>query len=449
MLRASTFVACYLLLSRTLVSAPLPPEWKDSDLSGGPARWYAVAVAEFPSATLAQGVEAALRAQEWGPVRVEQSDGVARVLVGELSTVAEADYLRRELKQQSVAEGRVVVVPASSEAPRVLHGPLLPPFELPADPRFTADVMIERVKALELSNQLEQGQGEALVAALSKEGDLPGDIGLTAVLVAERCMALASEADLALYLSCTVASGVWPATVQHRERAQQLAASLLYGHLRDWRAAWSASRAIALNSSSAVYRTEARLRLAALQVELVREGGDQTPSFVEVRRQIRQAYELAPEADQDVLLERAQIFYINTFAWEGAWDRVEILADDFLKTHDATTAQGVMARTLLAKSLLRKELYSEARELLTSAVATPLNATEFLPLGFASRDPRNAAIVALRQLGRIEAGSDPLPAPVTVDEESRAAGVSTVAPPAITETEPEPTPAPSDPSQSI
>jgi hypothetical protein len=364
------------------------------------------------------------------------------VLVGELTTVAEAEYLCRELTLQSVADGRVVAVATTSDAPRVLHGPLLAPFETPDEPRFDVAKMAERIRALDLSNQLEQGQAAALLAAMGTEGTMTGDIGLTAVLVAERCMALRAEPDLALFLSCTVAAGVWPATAQVAERAQRLAADLLYGHQRDWRASWAASRAIATGSTSAVYRTEARLRQAALQLELIREGITPAPAFADVRRQIRQAYETAPEQDQAELLERAQVLYISTFAWEGNWDRVEVLADAWLKEYDATTARGVMVRTLLAKSLFRKELFSEARTLLTSAIATPLNATDFLPLGFESRDPRNSAIIALKQLGRLEGGSDPLPAPITVEEESRAAGVSTFAPATIPEDEPDATPAP-------
>lgn len=435
--------AASLLFASVVGAAPLPDSWLEEDVASGAPRWYAVSVAEFPSVPLAQGVEQALRAADWGPVRVDEANGRARVVVGEFPTVAEAEFLRRELKAQSVAEGSIVGVPTRSESPLVLHGPLAEPFAHPTGADFAADRLLLRVNSLAPSDILEAGHLEVLTAALTGSAPLPEDAGVVALTVAERCYAARIEPELVLAFACHTASGRWPATAEHRDRAARIACEMIYGHLRDWRAAWAAARATASGSTNAALRTEARLLQAALMVELVREGALPAPTMVDVRRQLRQAFEIAPDAEHEELLERIHVLYIQTFAWEGRWERVEALSDAFLAAHDASTARGVMVRTLLAKSVLRKELYGEAREILGAAIATPLTPAEFLRLGYETRDPRNAALVAMRQVGRMEAGSDPLPAPVTIEQEAEAGGVRTIEP---ADAAPEPAPAPPDAS---
>jgi hypothetical protein len=405
-------------------AAPPPPEWVDGDLKTGIVRVHLVEVARFPSEALAEGVRSSLEQAGWGPTRlIHEPNGSVAVCVGELESAYEAEHLRLELTHQRIAEARLrsIPIPATMGSFRGFTGPLTSPF---TPGRLVELQPSQAIAGLEKLSGLSDEESAIIMAvrdaAEGREGAPTGSVlARLQVEAAQLLWARRLEPEVALHLTAAVARGDVPVSAESRLLAQRLTADLLYGHRRDWRAAWASARVLAVESPDPEVRAEARLRQAALIVELVGEGVEGT-SFADARRILRRAWEVAPDGLSERSFRRMAALYLQTFAWEGNWDRADLLARAFLARFGADHAEGVVARTVLAQCYERKDLLQRSRELLLAAMATNLTEDQFFRLGNTLRDPRQSARLLMNRLSRIEAGLDPAPLPVTVQEEQQA-----------------------------
>lgn len=404
---------CALLLGSWLPAqaAPIPPEWHPDDYpSRAASAWYGVEVAHFPSRILAEGVERALISNGWGPVLLlDGDDGSCRVVVGEVTRVADAWYLKKELAAQRLADGRVVELPLPRDgrpAAGFNTAPLLEPFT-PTDGRglpgeMTAEEARRRLRTLALEIDGDAPAGEDVPADAADQlvlafldawqsGDWDEETaGSGAVIAARRLWSNHSEPDLALHIAARVARGEWAAPPEKVEEARLLAARLLYAHRRDWRGAWAAVRLMeGERTRPLASRLDDRLRQAALLVELHDRAGDPRPTLAQVRQHLRRTQEMIPADGHGETARSLQLVYLQTFAWEGNWGRVEELTRAWLKRHDtepSPSGQALLARYFLARSLERHEAWDEAQELLASIVTANVDPAKRLRLGLTTRD---------------------------------------------------------------
>lgn len=220
-------------------------------------------------------------------------------------------------------------------------------------------------------------------------------VGRGAMIAARHFWETMAEAESALFLSSRVASGVWPAPPEAIEEARVMTAELLYGHRRDWRAAWGATRLLEAERTRPVEaRVKDRLRMAALMVELQSEGREPAPTLQRVRQHLRRSREMLVEPSPEIE-KRIDLFYLQTFAWEGEWGRVETLARAWMDTHgseEQPTGHEMAARILLARSLERVGEWTEAVRLLDTVLNTTIEPQHRLRMGMRTRDPSVEAL---------------------------------------------------------
>lgn len=433
-----------LLLLLVLVIAPVfggvPPEWRATDYPPhAPTHWYGVEVIRFPSRALAEGTRETLLKRGWGPVELrEDVDGSSAVVVGETARIGDAWYLRDELRKQAIADGTVVsfLIDHSGRAARgFTTGSDLSPFDVSFPDTFDEGRLRRTLSALALGAEEEdddlpegdeqpedsttEGEEtdpepdpvsedpESELAAMANqdalrnflelwgEGRTSGaGVGRGAMIAARHFWNSRMEPEATLFLASRVASGTWGAPAESVEEARVMTADLLYGHRRDWHGAWGTTRVLEADRARPVEkRVEDRLRQAALMVELYQRGVDPAPTLARVRQHLRRSQEMLDDLSPD-LSKRIQLFYLQTFAWEGNWDRVEDLSRSWLKTHgeeEEPTAHSMVARLMLAKSLERHGGWQEGMELLDKVLNTTIREKHGMRIGMSLRDPAGEA----------------------------------------------------------
>lgn len=363
-----------------------PRAWRAEDTLVQPAR-YTVRVAEFPSVALAEGVANALRALDWNPVWIHHAPRSVGVHVGVVADSAEARFLADELAEQGVVDGVVVETPRGADvAELAFGGPLLPAFTPGV---ASVEKLVEGDKLAAQLDDLARTPPPLVPdtwdedLAIIRAADEPAPRGSAALRVVEYLAEQRREADVALALACRVARGEWTATPAERLRAGDIAADLLYGHARDWRAAWAASTALLANPDrDAAGRTRDQLRLAALAIELAATDATPRPSWNAVRARARRAFETAPERDGDRLRIKAELLYLQTFALEGRWDRVEEIATEFLGRAQDYPWECALARLQLARALERHGDVEKVTAQLDRVIMMRLDDKDAVTMGF-------------------------------------------------------------------
>jgi hypothetical protein len=370
-----------------------PALWLPDDTAVRPRR-YAVEVARFPSSALAESIRAGLTNLGWSPVYTLREGSDTRVLLGNFHALPEATYFADELRVQKVAEARVVVLRPEVRAPEELaSGPLLPPFL----PTATDDVQdpweaarrqltdfVDRVPLADARTAQDH------LAKLDAQTDVhergPAAAALALLLARER-----QHPEAALFLAGKVARGEWTVDPEQRLRCAELVADLLYGHRRDWRGAWAATRTL-LNDPARDRdgRTRDRLRQVALLVDLAARAEEPSPSWEEVRAALRRAYDGA-SIDNRRLLAKIELVYMQTFAWQGNWERVEMLAADLIRRYPQQRHETALARVFLARSLERTRSWQRALEQLDIVLQMVLPPDDALVMGFEALDLRALA----------------------------------------------------------
>ncbi len=382
-LRLSVFFSVLILIFQVpaLLAAPVPNSWDVRDYDPPFHRLYTIKVAQFPSEVLANGVARALNDSGWAPVRVETTaEGQFQVTLGEFAHPGRAWFVREELREQGLAEGEIITFLPTQRAaqPVGAQGPFLP---LSISTATSAEGMLQRYRSeiMDISISLETDDRqriEVMVDAWEKSDWRNEELGNGAAVFARKLWDARQSGDLAIYLTTQVASGEWAASSSAKINATSLMAELHYGYTRNWRAAWSATRQVMANPlRDPIDRLRDRLRQEALTVHLVGEGVLTTSVFPAMRSRLRRIYEETPQ-DQGDLLSRIALLYVQTFAWEGKWDRVEAIASDQLALFSDITGVAAMNRILLARSLERHSLYRRAISHLEQ-VSVPNSADHF------------------------------------------------------------------------
>lgn len=404
-----------------LLPGAVPVEWSPSDYARAPSHWWAVEVARFPSPSLAAAVEQTLSTQGWAPVQVLERDGGHVVAVGEVDALGAAHFLVRELEAQNLAEGGVVALPRAQHPPRGFTGPVLPPFLAtpgtlpeapPADERAAQEQL--RNALLDLSGP-EADEAQAALALWLEDKTEEEDFAEGIIAAAQLLWQERVEPGLTYFLASTIARGDWPATAEQRVQAGEVVSDLLYGWASDWRGAWSAARALE-NHPARSNAGEARdgLRRAALLVELTRTGAHPSPTMGDVRLHLRRLREGIAASETEVAV-KIDLVYLQTFAWEGNWDRVEQLGRAFLGDYPEELAERNAARILVAQSLERHRRWDEAIGLLDRVLAQPEPVADRFRYGLEQADlqararDERARLVALR--AEEQAGSTTTEAP--------------------------------------
>ncbi|CAN5207454.1 hypothetical protein BH09SUM1_BH09SUM1_07650 [soil metagenome] len=390
-------------------SAQIPAEWRPDDL-GARSQWFGVEVSRFPSRMLASGVEDSLRSFGWGPVKiVEHPNGEASVVLGEVTNPADAYYLAEELRIQNVAQGKVVALPVEPRAPLGYTGESLLPAFAPSQetgPGKTLSANDAHTRIESEEPQFDSTRKAVAQDFLKAWGD--GDeknpvVGRGALSVCDYFLEKQTEPELILYLAGRVARGQWGATPDEKSRAAQITSELLYGYRRDWRGAWRAAKAIEASAVTTDAKALARLRQAALMVELIERRIDPGPTFAEIRSELRVAHEgIDPAAENTE--QRVELVYVETFAWEGNWSRVEELSRAFLKDHPKETASRALVKILLAQSLERTQQIDEAKKLLIEVIGTGDFAGDPIRLGMETLDVKRLANEKLRYFNQMTEG---------------------------------------------
>lgn len=390
------------LMPSAAIAAPPPVGWVAADYPRTPTVWRGVQVAEFPSELMARGVHTALEQAGWKPVAIEHraDSGTYAVVVGEVTTVGEAHFVLRQLRTQRIADGRIVNLQAQNREPVRFDGPLSAPFSY--RPELSAQ---ERQQLLEQHLQVVRNEMWRLGATeqelvrqfleLVDAGQVRNPtVAEGAITVADAFWEMRRDAETTLFLASRVARGEWPAPAIKPEiewRARELAFEHLYATRRDWRGAWQAAREMGrLAGEDSVQLSWSLLRRAALLVDLIAEGVEPAPTFADVRALLRQAQEAAP-ADQPALLAKIELVYLQTFAWEGDWARVEDLARMLILRHGDRPSEIAQARLLLARSLERKEAWQEGIDLLSQVVQATIPDDDLFRFGNELHSPAREA----------------------------------------------------------
>lgn len=450
-----TLAVLPMLSAPVVQAAPPPVGWTAADYPRTPTIWRGIEVAEFPSEILAKGVQSALIEAGWQPVGIEYraDKGTHAVVLGEVTTLGDAHFVLRQLRAQKVADGTIVTVQAKNRDPIPFDGPLTAPFsyrpELSEQERQQLleqhlQVVRDEVWRLEPDDQELVRQFLELVDAGNFRNPTVAEGAIT---VADAFWEMRRDAETTLFLASRVARGEWPAPTGKPEiewRARELTFEHLYGTRRDWRGAWQAAREMGrLAGEDTIQVSWSLLRRAALLVDLIGEGAEPAPTLGDVRTLLRQAQEAAP-ADHSALLSKIELVYLQTFAWEGDWARVENLARMLILRHQDRPAEVAQARLLLAKSLERKEAWQEGIDLLSQVVQATIPNDDLFRFGNEIYSPaEEASRLWERYAGfyteaRAEARRKPreTPAPEPAEETEKEPPAETpVATPASAETE--------------
>jgi hypothetical protein len=347
---------------------PLPAGWKGEDFEV-PSLRLTLEAGRYPNRIMATNLRGTLEGMGWGPI-VQTSVGDEEVVfLGNFTSVAHATYASRDIAAQRIHNTKVVEVPHGLSFPTVgIDGPLLAPFTPTnrGDRRLLSRQEAARQLNL-LAHDLPDGTSDPARLAFERLAAEPdwSSFGEHAGLVALELQRLKVNAPLAFYLAQRVATGEWSAPDSIRVAAGELAADLLYGWLRDWRGAWASSVALLEDPQrSAAGRARDRLRLAALKVELAASAAELRPTWNRVRLQLRRAWDEVPlQAEREQA--KIELVYLQTFAWQGNWGRVEELGKDFVGRHGSRWPhEAGLALIMVARSMERREAYDEAIALL-------------------------------------------------------------------------------------
>jgi hypothetical protein len=311
--------------------------------------------------------------------------------------------MAKEVAAQKLADGKIVSVQPGLHAPeaRRFQGALVPPFSAQAD---VTDAEIERVVQGMKSDEKLATAAEFVMAALNDPAKGP-QAGGNAVVLIDDLWAKELQGEVVLALALRVARGEWPASAAQRDRCRERAVELLHAK-GDWRGAWAGAQQLAGSSDDPEIRARARLRQAALVADLYRVGATPQPDLAALREFLRDALVLLPDA-LEADARRMESVYVQTFAWEGCWERVEVLAEDFLAQHGEGSADSLVVRSLLAQSMARFDRLPDAKQGLKGVAEAPLARAEFFRFGMERRDPRYMAREALARLEELEARRDP------------------------------------------
>lgn len=375
----TTLSAGILLTSSVMAAAP-PAYWQIEDLPKAPPSWFAVQVAKFPSSLLAEGVQKGLQESGWGPVQLETApDGETVVLLGQLSGSAQAWTLYHELKSQKVAKGAIVPMAVTANKSQGFSGPTKKAFEVvfPSDPQAQKQLQDELSDELEMMAGELDGDQEKLIREMLvklQAGKLRDPaLARGAVTAAQVFWDRKVASEPALYLASRVASGNWPVAATDQDKlfqAKNLTYDLLYGTRRDWLGAWKIATEMERQAGeSGEVKSQNLLRQAALMVDLVQQQSDPKPSFEVVREKLLAARHAAPETST-LLLAQIDYLYLQTFAWQGNWNRVEEMATALSeKYQESAPVYAGLSRVWLAKSLERHERYRKAVEILQAELS--------------------------------------------------------------------------------
>lgn len=379
---ASNAARCAVILALTLLAvagtpamardevSPLPSTWRVEDTRPVADVWYTVEAARFPSSALASGVAAMLRDLGWGPVVQRPVPGTTSVgvYVGETADLAEAHWLREELAAQEIVEGRVVALElehrSRSTNPRGFSGPILKPYS--ASPRLAGEP-IDQARLEQVIRNVRIGlspeESAPIGAALEhwQNGDFSNPaFGDGMMAAADRLYRRETEPEVILLVAERIARGSWGASPSVRLAAMERCADLYLGERRDWRAAFVAVRDLQSQSlRSAEQRALDLLRAEALNADLIARGVEPAPSMNAMRARLFEAYQQTPWTAVRTR-SRIALMTIQTFAWEGRWDRVEVMADEYVRLFAREPGPRELARILLARSKERRFEYREA-----------------------------------------------------------------------------------------
>ena len=397
-----TTLAASILLTSSVMAADPPACWQMEDLPQAPPSWYAVRVAKFPSSLLAEGVQKGLQESGWGPVQLETApDGETVVLLGQLYGSAQAWALYHELKNQKVAQGEIVPMAVSANKTKGFSGPTTRAFEVvfPADPQAQKQLQDELSDELEMMAGELDGDQEKLIREMLvklKAGELSDPaLARGAVTAAQIFWDRKVAAEPALYLASRVASGNWPVAATDQDKlfqAKNLTYDLLYGTRRDWLGAWKIAIEMERQAGeSGELKAQNLLRQAALMVDLIQQQADPRPSFEVVRERLLAARHAAPESST-VLLAQVEYLYLQTFAWQGNWDRVEELATALSREYEESApVYAGLSRVWLAKSLERHERYRKAVEILQDELSNRYAQSVWPRRGYKTFNPHQFA----------------------------------------------------------
>lgn len=404
-------LAALVVATATLAAAagpPHPAQWAEADWRTSTAR-YTVQVATFPSADLARSIARGLENLEWSPVFLASDELAATVCLGDFTTLAEAEFVARELAARRVADARAVPFPVGVRSPGgQVQGPFLPAFlptpgqapKAPSESQVLTDLRaIAMTMASEAGTNLETLVGRFEAAERAEEKG-PAAAAIVAILNQAR-----TAPEVALYLAGPVARGEWPAPKPARLACGEVVADLLYGHRRDWRGAYSATRAL-LDDEDRTPEGRLRdlLRLAALEVDLASSGSGLRPSFQDIRARLRQAWDEPAEAPRT--RAKLELVFLQTFAWEGRWDRVDGIAREYIRRNAQFLPETGLARIYRARSLERTRDYAEAINQLSIVINQVRDPADGLFMGFERRNLRGEANRWRRHFERLAATED-------------------------------------------
>lgn len=358
--------------------------WKADDTAPIPDKAYAVEVGRFPSEALAASVAGTLNAMNWGPVRTIDVDGRRSVIVGETSDIVEVHSILEELTIQKVADGRVILVPDGERDREALpfRGPLLPPFHTPGNPKpNTADLAV-RMRATSAAIVVEErnAMNAAIELMLAGTFDDPA-LGDAIAPALARVRDDGSAAELILPAAERIARGEWAASTRSRIAAMELCADLYLGSRRDIRSTLHATHEL-LDEMQRTPEGRARdlLRLEALNGLVLAKGAEPLPSFTRMRSQLRLAFEQTPEKAVKTR-GRIALLTLQTFAWEGRWERVREFGEEFIGEFGNDVASFQVAAILVARAYEEVEDYKRAIILLDQAIAASVVRSERIRVG--------------------------------------------------------------------
>jgi len=395
LLKSGLVAFSFLLIPNSVLSqGNNPPEsWKPEDVEVVPQH-FTLEIESFPSRMFAASIAQSIEDMGWSPVRLTEADDEFKVYYGYFEEPASARYYQLALEDQKIAEPEIIELrPSEAEEFRAekVFADLDQPFQ---NKRGLTDkwVMSEenRDKIQNVVNYLPEDEGASVLASWNVATSDDVDEMAQAQALADVLKALVDQKrypELTYYLALPIASGELPASDQDRILARETVADLEYGHFRDWKAAWASSNALLRESKrSEAGKVRDHLRKIALQIELER---DRVPGveihWENIRSQLRQIYDMVP-VEQNRLMAKVELVYLQTFAWEGDWDRVAEVGANFITRHQTHVGEVVLARFYYARSFERTGNYEAALAQLRLIEREYPTYSEALFLGYNSLD---------------------------------------------------------------
>ncbi|MCB2156641.1 hypothetical protein KQI84_17330 [bacterium] len=418
-MRRSTFLPLLILiaiLAATAFAQPaidgrsVPPDgWRSSDLEAPTGRYGAVAM-RLQSAALAESTKTGLLNLGWKPVSIQAKGDATLIIVGNLPSAAKAQFVADELKAQKLADAEIVALPRGTQgAAAEIEGPFLQPFlptpglAKPYDWEVRGKARLRGILRSLPEYDVEEFQ-QHMTLVLTGDND-SGFRGAAALAIAKRLMDEHSDPDLTLFLAGKVARNEWTASTPETLQAGEYVADILYGNRRDWRGAWSATEALINHPDRTLQgRVRDRLRRAALLVDLAAGSQTPKPSWGEVRSELRQAWDLLP-AGNPKLAAKIELMYMETFAWQGQWDRVEELARTLTERYPDQKAESAVASVFLARSLERRSGIEEALMILDRVIQQDYAPGETLYMGTEALDIREMATKWRNHFAQLQASA--------------------------------------------